>query len=193
MIAEEDKQRFIDIIVDAFANNPSVMDVVKQDDKKAWRLRKLAEYSFAFGERRKGNYLSTDKNGIVISYVEDVKRGFMDHLADLKLIAQVSGLRRAGYLLRKEAYKSKVRPKEPFYYVWFLGVDSAYRGGECIQELKRRVFDEAERLKLPILLETTVEKNKNVYEYFGFELYHEYRFHEAMPPTYFMRRPPRLR
>ncbi len=189
MTNQEYQKRFVEIVIDAFSQNPSVTDVVKQDSRKAHRTRKLAEYSFHFGERRAANYLSKDGNGIVISYVEDMRRSFADHWADLKLIFEVSGFRRARYLLKKEAYRKKVRQKEPFYYVWFLGVDSAHRGGETIKELKRRVFDEADRLQLPILLETTIERNKSVYEYFGFQVYHIHQFHEDMPPTYFMKRP----
>ena len=126
------RNRFVDIIVDAFAHNPSVIDVVKQDSKKDLRLKRLAEYSFEFGKRRDANYMSSDGNGIVISYVEDMKRSIWDHLADLQLIYRVAGVGRTAYLLRKEAYRAKVRPKEPFYYVWFIGVDSAHRGGGCI-------------------------------------------------------------
>jgi len=129
------KSRFVDIIVDSFAHNPSVVDVVKQDAKKGLRLRRLAEYSYHFGQRRGGNYLTSDGNGIVISYVEDMKRTLADHWADIKLIFQASGLSRARYLLRKEAYRKEVRQKEPFYYVWFIGVDSNHRGGDCSKEL----------------------------------------------------------
>ena len=182
------KERFVSIIVDAFEHNPSVVDVIKEDNKKGVRLRRLAEYSFDFGERRNGNFMSTDSNGIVISYVEDMKRSIRDHLADLKLIFQISGIGKASYLLKKEAYRASVRPKEPFYYVWFIGVDSIHRGGKAGIELKRHVFEEANRLKLPILLETTIEKNKRAYEYFGFQVYHVHQFHDGMPPTYFMRR-----
>lgn len=182
------KKRFEDIIVDAFEHNPSVLDAVKQDAKKDARLKKLAEYSFHFGERRNANYLTSDGNGIVISYVEDMKRTWRDHWADLKLILQVSGLGKAHYLLKKEAYRAKVRPQEPFYYVWFVGIDSNHRGGACGRELKRHLFSEADRLQLPILLETTIEKNKRAYEYFGFKVYHTHEFRKGMPPTYFMRR-----
>jgi len=178
----------MDIIVDAFEHNPSVLDVVKQDSKTDQRLRRLAEYAFELGERRSGNFLSSDKNGIVISYVEDKKRSFADHLANCKLILQVAGLRRAKYLLQKEAYRNQIHPKEPFYYVWFIGVDSRFRGGETAKELRQKVFDEAKQHQLPILLETTIEKNKRVYEYFGFQVYHTHTFHPNMPPTYFMKR-----
>ena len=182
------RERFIDIIVDAFGFNPSVQDIIKQDHKKEQRLKRLASYSFHFGERRKANYLSSDSNGIVISYVEDYRRTLADYWADVKLILQVSGLGKALYLLRKEAYRKRVRPKAPFYYVWFIGVDSEHRGGECSRELKKWVFDEANRLQLPILIETTIPKNKRAYEFFGFKVYHVHRFHKNTPPTFFMRK-----
>ena len=182
------KERFIDILVDSFAGNPAVNDVVKQDSKADQRLRKLAAYSYNFGERRQGNYLSSDENGVAISYVEDMNRTLSDHWASFNLILQVSGVQKAKYLLQKEAYRASVRPKEPFYYVWFIGVDASYRGGECGKELKRHIFSESARLCLPILQETTIPKNKKVYEYFGFRTYHVHQFHESLPPTHFMRR-----
>ena len=185
---QEYKNRFVDIIVNAFEHNPSVVDVVKQDHKKDIRIRKLAEYSYEFGKRRNGLYMSKDGNGIAILYVEDLNRTLADHWADVKLALQVVGLKRIRYLLAKEAYRKKVRPSEPFFYVWFLGVDAAYRGTQSIKDLKQKIFAEADRLQLPILLETTIEQNRRVYEYFGFKVYHQHRFHENMPTTYFMRR-----
>ena len=182
------KKRFVDIIVDAFADNPSVVDVVKQDKKRDARIRKLAEYSYEFGKRRGGLYLSNDGNGIAIFYVEDLKRTYMDHWADIKLAFQVVGFSRVRYLLAKESYRKRIRPKEPFFYVWFLGVEKPHRGKDSILDLKNMIFNEAARLNLPILIETTIEQNKRVYERFGFEVYHIHRFHDRMPPTYFMRR-----
>ncbi len=182
------KDRFIEIIIDSFEGNPSVLDVVKQDRRVATRIRRLAEYAFQFGERREANYLSSDRDGIVIGYVEDMKRSLKDHWWNTKLILQVAGVERAGYLLKKEAYRKKIRPQEPFFYIWFIGVETSKRGGNCIKELKKWVFDQAEQLQLPILLETTIEKNKKAYEYHGFSVYHVHRFHPNTPPTYFMKK-----
>ena len=182
------KNRFVDIIVDAFEHNPAVVDVVKQDSRKKERVRKLVEYSFEFGKRRNGLYMTKDRNGIAIYYVEDMKRTLADHWADVKLIFQVSGLKRVKYLLAREAYRNKVRPKELFFYVWFLGVETTHRGTGSILELRNRIFEEADKRQLPTLVETTIEQNKRVYERFGFEVYHKHQFHENMPPMYFMRR-----
>ena len=40
MTKEDYKNRFVEIIIDAFTHNPSVADVVKQDAKKEQRMRK---------------------------------------------------------------------------------------------------------------------------------------------------------
>lgn len=125
---------------------------------------------------------------MVICYVEDMKRTLADHLADVWLILLISGIRRAPYLLRREAYRQKVRPKEPFFYVWFLGVDRAHRGTSCIRELREKIFSEAAIHGLPILLETTIEQNRRVYERYGFQVYHQVQFHAHIPTMYYMRR-----
>ena len=72
--------------------------------------------------------------------------------------------------LKREAYIKKYRFKDEHLYFWFLAVK---KGGEKAGfEMKDYLFNLSEKEQLPILLETSVERNKVIYERYGFKVYH---------------------
>jgi hypothetical protein len=54
-----------------------------------------------------------------------------------------------------------------------LAVRKSARGHGAIFELKNLLFQFQQETKLPILVETTVEKNRRVYERIGFRVHEE--------------------
>lgn len=84
----------------------------------------------------------------------------------------------------------KSRPKDNDYlYYWFFGVKNKGRGQGGAQELKAAIFEESAQKKLSILVETSVNKNKRVYERFGFQVYHFWQNKAENLTLWFMKRP----
>jgi ribosomal protein S18 acetylase RimI-like enzyme len=170
---ENDKQLVIGILTEAFDDNKSVNYVVKQDDRRVERIKDLMEYSFnvcnAFGEV----WISDDQQACALILFPDQKRTSIHTLVwDLKLALSVIGVSRVSQVLKREAMIKSNHPKKPISYLWFIGVKCQRQQEGIGSAFIKEVIDECERLKRPIYLETSMEKNLPFYKKFGFEIFH---------------------
>ena len=184
----------VDILSSSFLENPSVNWVIKNDNKIEKRIQVLCRYSFLTTLIRNGVYISSNEKGVALCYKYNEKNETLsDYRNQLVLAIMAIGLRRVPGVLRREAYIKKYRPKDGNYlYFWFFGVKRGHQNGESAKELKNNILSYADKKGLAIYLETSVEKNKRVYERYGFEVYHIWIDHEKNVELYFMRRTPKL-
>lgn len=189
----QDRDRVVDIIAESFEGNPSVNWVIKNDKKRLKRIKVLAKYAFSTVQRRGGVYLSSDEQGVILFYKEnDYKEGFADYIDQAKLAFGAVGLNRVGSILYRESYKKKIRPRNgEFIYCWFYGVKNDAKGKGAAVELKNYIFSEADRLQLPIYLETSMQKNLIAYKRYGFETFHEWNVEKQNITLWFMKREPK--
>ncbi|WP_424961400.1 hypothetical protein [Ekhidna sp.] len=186
-ITSSQAPKVIHILTQSFRTNPSALWVIKQDNKVQDRLRALVEYAVKTGLENDGVFLSDDESAAAICFKEPAKTSLSSYLNQLQLIRKAIGISRVPHVLKRESYLKKHRPKEPHLNFWFLGVDPACKGGDGVYDLKKGIFHLSKEQHLPILVETSVERNKNVYEQFGFHVYHIWK----QSPDYtlwFMRR-----
>src|SRR6266487_1233517 len=118
------KPIIIDILSKSFDDNKSVNYVVKQDHKKEQRIRGLMDYSFnvctSFGDV----WISDDAQACALILFPDKKRTSLNTILwDIKLAFSVIGLDRVGKVLGRESKIKAYHPKEPFSYLWFIGVN----------------------------------------------------------------------
>ena len=186
-----DFKNAVRIISRSFATNPSILWVIKRDNKQDRRIRALAKYSFNSALKRRGAYLSSNEKGIALCYLANSKEPppLIEYLYQLELVFRAVGLFRIGKVLKREAYVKSQQPKgEDFLYFWFYGVEPGFNGMGDAKEMKDEVFRMADEMNLPIYVETSVEKNKRVYMRYGFELYHTWWVEEQGINLYFLRR-----
>lgn len=169
-----DKQRVIDILADSFDSNKSVNYIVKQDQKRASRLRALMDYSFEvcfhFGEV----YLSDDKNACALILYPDKKRTTLKSiLLDVKLIFFCVGIENIKKALDRESKIKKLQPDEAMYYIWFIGVDPKFQNTGIGSRLLSEVIEDGRNKKRALYLETSTMKNLPWYKKFGFKVYNE--------------------
>lgn len=169
----DDNQLVIEILEKAFDDNKSVNYVVKQDQKRRERIKGLMEYSFnvcnAFGEV----WISDDQQACALILHPDQKRTSLRTLIwDLKLAFSVVGIDRVGTVLKRESMIKSNHPKQPFSYLWFIGVNPQRQNKGIGSAFIMDVINECERKKRPIYLETSMEKNLPFYKKFGFEIFH---------------------
>lgn len=90
---------------------------------------------------------------------------------------------------RDKLFKSAKPKDSDFIYIWFLGVAAGSQDGEAARELRDFMFVQSNKLYLPLYLETSVPKNKTVYQRLGFEVYKtvDYKNHGTI---FFMRKFP---
>lgn len=174
---KKDINRAIEILAESFPDNPSVVYQVKQDKKVIRRYNRLAKHVVLKSSRKHALYFSNDGSGIMVFYQFNTYPGsVIDKLWDVWLAVSVIGIGRTWAILKKENSIAQKRPKDGKYlYVWFIGVEKSERGKGAGLELKNFLFEEADKMSLPIYMETTIPQNKKVYERYGFETYEKYR------------------
>jgi ribosomal protein S18 acetylase RimI-like enzyme len=167
-----DRSIVLDILTRAFDDNQSVNYVVKQDQNRGDRIRRLMDYSFnvchEFGEV----WISDDQQACALILFPDKKRSsFRTLLWDLKLALSVIGFDRVSAVLKREALIKSNHPKEPIAYLWFIGVNPKLHGKGIGSAFIQEVIKECERKKRPIYLETSMERNLPFYKKFGFVIF----------------------
>lgn len=185
-----DEKLIIEIISESFIHNPSVLSVIKNDNKKKQRIAELAKYAFRTAVRREGIYISSDNEGVAICYKYNAKKeSLIDYWNQLNLVIKSIGISRVFKILKREEFVKKFRPVSGEYlYFWFFGVKNKGKGKSAAMELKDAIIKESLNKKLPIYLETSVEKNKSVYERYGFEVYHKWKNESENMTLWFMRK-----
>lgn len=169
-----DKYCVVDILTKAFEDNKSVNYIIKQDQSRRRRIKRLMEYSFdvcrLFGEV----LLSDDKRACALIVWPEKKRiSLKSVLLDIKLMVTCIGLSNIKKALVREAKIKKLQPKEPVYYLWFIGVDPLEQHSGIGSRLLREIIERYAPEQRAICLETSTLRNIPWYQRFGFELYNE--------------------
>jgi hypothetical protein len=161
-----------DLVVKMFDQNPGVDWLMKPGASKTTGIRKLAEFAFLKCFNRKGVFVSSNEKGAAFCYrFNSGKFSFAELGCELRFALPYIGISRLPKILKREAYRKKLRPASgDYFYFWFFAVSPD--GKEAAFELKNAIFKEAKLANLPIYLETAVERNQKVYERFGFKTYH---------------------
>ena len=183
------KKRSVEIICEAFEDNPSVLSVISDKEKgKQKRLAGLAKFVTNTSARRNGLFLSKDNNAVALCYKYNFRKdGIMDYIDQLLLVFRCIGLKRVASVMRREKLVKEHRPASgDFLYFWFFGANAKAKGRGAALELKEKIFTLAAENNLPICLETSVEKNRRVYERFGFTTYYQWPYNKGQNTLYFM-------
>lgn len=171
------KTQVVEILTDAFENNQSVNYIVKQDDQRLSRIKALMDYSFEICYMYGAVYLSDDMKACALILFPDKKSfSIKSTLLDIKLVLNAIGITRAGKAMSRESAIKSNYPKEPIYYLWFLGVLNSDQGKGIGSKLLKEVIADSQSQKRPIYLETSTTKNIPWYQKFGFSIYNELDF-----------------
>jgi ribosomal protein S18 acetylase RimI-like enzyme len=181
-----DKRQVVEILTQSFDDNKSVNYIVKQDDKRKERIRRLMEYSFEvcylFGEV----LLSDDKRACALILLPEKKQTTLKSvLLDIRLIIFCIGLANVGKVLGRETKIKKLQPKGLLYYLWFIGVDPREQNKGIGTKLLNEIIEHSSYHQRILCLETSTQKNIPWYHEFGFTIYNELDLGYKL---YFMRR-----
>ena len=181
---EADRAKVIKVLVDSFEGNKSV-DFVVGNSPKGREV--LMEYSLENCLRNGEVFISdSGKSCVLIKYSTQKQKPLSLWLWDLKLALNGIGIPKIPKVLKRESSIEAAQPKEPFLYLWFIGVEPESQGKGEGSSLMNSVLDIAKRKNLPVCLETSTARNFKWYESFGFSVYessNEFGF-----PFYFYRK-----
>ena len=168
----KDKKIAVDIIYETFNTNPSVNIVIGSGGNRKKKISRLASYAFIKSLNRSGVFFSTNKNGVALCFHSDEgSTSFREVIHEVRFAFSIP-IKKVIQTLKREAYIKKNRYKGSHMYFWFFGVQKG--GGSAGFELKNFLFQHSKDKQLPILLETSVERNKDIYERYGFHVYHRW-------------------
>jgi hypothetical protein len=188
-MTKSDHDIIIGILTEAFEQNPRFQAVIKKNNP-ARSVRHMTEYAFKLVERLGGIYLSEDKTTVLFYYTKaQYNRKLMDYLRYFRMFRLA--IRPSQYLpaARREKRIRSLRKDYPDYiYVWVLGSIPNNKSLRGLADIRDHLFGLSEQLKLPILIETTVERVLKLYRYVGFEEYNQWRDPEAGINVWFLER-----
>lgn len=165
------KDRVLEVLSNSFRNNPSVDSVINSQRDKLSQINSLVNYAYWKARNRDGVFISENERGVALCFRSDLKRFSLNELfAELSLAMAIS-LKQSLEVFKREKEIKQRRIREPHLYFWFFGAEP---GGNDARELKNEIFDCSKKTALPILAETSVLRNKEIYERFGFKVYDEF-------------------
>jgi len=106
----------------------------------------------------------------------------------LRLLPAMIGVfsRRLPRLLRALATLESRHPKEPHYYLPFLGVKPQWQGRGLGSALLAPILERCDREHMPAFLEASTPRNRAMYERHGFAVTEEFRLGKGAPPQWRM-------
>ncbi len=174
---KSDRDTIVDILVKSFTDNKSVNYIIKQDEKRGVRLRRLMEYSHDVCKLYGDVFITDDKTGCALVVKPDMKKTSLNSvLLDAKFVVGCLGLSNLKKAMSREAKIKSQHPEGYLYYVWFIGVDPAKQHKGIGSQLLNEVIAEGGKESRTICLETSTQKNIPWYQSFGFKIYNEMDF-----------------
>ena len=165
------KSLVVDILSKSFDDNQSINYIVKQDSKRKERIESLMGYCFEVCLVRGQIFMSDDEKACaLILHPERKMAASKEMLLDLKLAINSIGAFRSFKVLKRERLIKRNHPKEPFYYLWFIGVMPGAQNIGIGSALIEEVLQKYSKATRPIYLETSVVKNLSWYKKYGFKI-----------------------
>jgi ribosomal protein S18 acetylase RimI-like enzyme len=185
---ENNKNHIIDILTKSFNDNKSTNWAVKKDKKRLMRIAGLMHYACDLCEAQNGAFLSDDQTGAILYDFPRTSKYTISRLRnDIRFILNVIGPERLLRVLKRENYIKKFHPDEEYIYLWFLGVLPEWQGNGTGSKMLSELIDLADKINLPIYLETSNPRNLELYKRFGFSVYHVWDSDFIGFPIWFMR------
>mgnify|MGYP001819208113 CR=1 FL=1 len=188
-MTKADHEIIISILSAAFEQNPRFQAVIKKNNPIR-SVRQMTEYAYHLIERLGGIYLSEDKTTVLFYYTKSqYNRSLRDYLRYARMFLQA--IRPSQYIpaIRREKHVAGQRRDYPDYiYVWVLGSVPNNKSLRGLADIRDHLFGLSEKLQLPILIETTVERVRKLYHYVGFEEYHKWEEKDSGITVWFLER-----
>jgi ribosomal protein S18 acetylase RimI-like enzyme len=180
------------VLARAFEDDPAMRWVIKDD------RRRLALLERGFDLYLRKLYLKQDEcyttasvaGAIVWELPGQWKVGVLDQLRLLPAMVRING-RLAPRIVRALYALEAGHPKEPHYYLPFIGVAPEWQGRGLGAALMRPILDSCDDDKVGAYLEASSPRNRALYERHDFEVTEEFRLGKGSPPLWRMWRAPK--
>jgi hypothetical protein len=186
----KDKLVSVRIIAATFDANPSVNNIIGENGDRKKKIERLATFAFIKSLNRKGAFISNNKMGVAFFYKSSVKAFSLKEIYYEIRFALSIPFVKVIETLKRQAYLKKHRYQGENFYFWFFGVEKG--GDQAGFELKDYLYQLSADEDIPIILETSIRRNKVVYLRYGFKIYHTWENYSDENPLWFMIRAPKV-
>jgi GNAT superfamily N-acetyltransferase len=180
------------LLSEAFDRDPHVLWFIgnpKSESTRKRRIRALMNYMCRATRSSNSAFVSDDGRGAALWRRDSsVFRGIGYIAANLRYLF-TCGIKATVRSLRMEKIVAQKMPHGPYLFLWTVGIQASARGKGILRELVAPLLSESDDNGIPVYLETTVERNVEIYRHYGFELVETYSAYDS-PLIYFMRRNP---
>lgn len=176
----------------AFDDDPMINFIVKQDAKRAKRIRAfmdagLQKLTFPYGE----TYMTEAGDGAAVWNPPGGRpHGLRSDLSMLPTLIKTSGFSGLSRSVAAFSLAEKLHPKEPHYYLLGIGVEPDRQGKGVGSTLLAPMAERLDREGVPAFLESSKERNLPLYERFGFHVTKPYDLPKGGPRIWPMWRDP---
>ena len=181
-----DRAVILEIFLQSYKDNPHVRYLIG-DQFVTSRLKTLANFVFDIAMKRKGIYLSEDKQGVVVMFpCASIQLNSKEKIKQYLMVIRAFNLYRLFKIINIEAaikLERKANPND--LYVWFYGVSEQGAKQDTARKLMKAMFELSLTQQVDLIAETSLARNQKIYERFGFVTYHQRAFDF---PVFFMRR-----
>lgn len=163
----------LELLKETLVDNRSVIFSIGSKGFFRFRVWLVAHFLHSEASRNKGVFIDSKNDGIICFFEAKEKRS-ASFIIELGLIVfGIGPMRIVRVWLRKREVQRFHSQWENYIHCSYLAVRKSARGHDAIFELRDALFQFQQEKKLPILIETTIEKNKRVYERIGFRIHEE--------------------
>jgi len=181
-----DRDVILEIFLQSYKDNPHVRYLIG-DQFVTSRLKTLANFVFDIAMKRKGIYLSEDKQCVVVMFpCASIQLNSKEKIKQYLMVIRAFNLYRLFKIINIEAaikLERKANPND--LYVWFYGVSEQGAKLDTARKLMKAMFELSLTQQVDLIAETSLARNQKIYERFGFVTYHKRAFDF---PVFFMRR-----
>ena len=172
-MSNPDREIAIQLMEASFDGNPAVYFSIGEGKNYLKKRKALAEFLTDSSILRKGLFISSNKKGVICFYSsEEHIPFFQEIILEIKLLFKAVGIWRLPRVIwRSFLVKKQQRKIGAHLHCWYLGASTEGRDFTTANELKDILYKASDRLKLPVLAETTMTQNNRVYERMGFSTY----------------------
>lgn len=190
----EDTQQLVDIVTEAFLEDPVFNWFVRTDAQRNTAIRSVMENSAESYLPKGACEIEENGKGATLWLPPAPHKEKTDSLVrELRMLpryAQVSGWRRLRRLIHIAGLTAKKHPTSPHYYLFVIGVRNKFKGQGVGSSLLRSVLDRCDTEGVPAYLENSNERNLPLYLRHGFEIMEELELPWEGPRMWLMWRKP---
>jgi GNAT superfamily N-acetyltransferase len=162
-----------EIIKETLVDNPSVIFTVGDKGFFSFKVKLITQLLHSEASKNKGVYVDQSGEGVILFFEQKNKKSPSLFIQLLVILFAIGPFRLPRVWRRKQEVAAFHAIWPNYIYCSYLAVRKSARGQGAIFELRNALFQFQQEKQLPILVETTVEKNKRIYERIGFRVYDE--------------------